>query len=103
MSNVFQINLAGHLARALRAFPKNVAYLGDFLDAPAAQHLDEDLVSERAQLAAGEHVSPQHEVAAHRVAHPAQYRGENQQSDELGAARENAAEWTPVADPSAGD
>src|SRR5262249_42180237 len=71
--------------------------------AAAADDLDEDLVAERRELDAGDGRAPHHEVAAHRIADAAENAGQDEQPEELGAARQDAAQHAPVRDPAALD
>ena len=49
MPEVVDVDAPGDLAGALASLAEDVADLGDVIDAPAADDLDEDLVAERGE------------------------------------------------------
>jgi len=54
-------------------------------------NLNQDLVSQRIQGAPSDGVPANQEVAAHRIADPAQHLGKYHETNELGGARDSAA------------
>ena len=87
MTDVLDVHLGGDLALAGGALPEDVADLGDAVDPAAADHLDQDLVAERAEDRAGDRASAHHEVAAHRVRDAPHDAGNQAEPEQLRSAR----------------
>src|SRR5689334_23181944 len=94
---VIQVDPIGHLALAQAPLQEHIAYLAYLADIASREHLDEDLVPERAHPAACDGGPPHHEIAAHRIRHPADHARQHEQPDRLRAAREEPPSQAPVA------
>ena len=100
---VVHVHAPGDLALSLDSLAEHVADLGDPAHAAAADHLDENLVAERVHRRACDRAAADHEVAAHGIADAPEHARQQDQAQELRAAREQAAQEAPVADAAAFD
>ena len=85
MAEVLEVEPGGDLAFPGHALAKDVPHFRDAADATAAEHLDEDLLTQRAQGHVGEGTPTHHEASAHRIGNPSHDGGEHAEAEELRA------------------
>src|SRR5579859_1863026 len=103
MAQIVNIDRARHLALPMFPLAKNVRHLTDPTALPTPQYFDQYLVAQRMKIDALDGAAPNHEITAHGVRHPAHHPRQDNQTDELRAARNEASENAPIADAPAFD